>query len=840
MSTVARLIVVAQLTGNLAVQRGIAGIGSSAAGAQRSVSLLNATLGALAALGIGKVLGGYIDTFIGMENKLKVVVSDWRNLGDKMAEVQGIARRSRSDIDATVKLYQRTGLAVRQLGRDENDVSKFTETLSKAISLSGASAQEAQAAMIQLSQGLSKGVLNGDELRSVLEQLPFVADLIAKKMNVTRGELRKLGREGKITSTIILDAVIQSGADINTLFDATKVTIGQAFTVLNSSLLFFVGSLDAALGSSTLFNKIILFIADNIGVIATAALPIFANLLIGLGRTILPMLITQFGLLNTVMAASPLGRMSLIVVTLVLTLAQMTGGIDRLKQVLIGLGVAWGFVFGARALQSILMLFPGLTALRLAFTGLTLGAYMFGTISVKSFIATSLAALATAARLGVMGTIGLLAGRAVAAGATIAGVAWGGFMKIFSASGIGFIINLVGLIIAALVSFADKIKMTGDDTRTLKDVMVDAWNKIGTFIVSVINKIIDGINAMRKAWAAWMEEQYSGDIDHVSFDAGGGGGYDDAYDRLFGGSGRGTPADDFDSSDNLQKALDDSKLTGGISDIGSGVGSLTDLTGAIGSDQIGVGLDQIDMVDSVPDRTGSAVTKGLAPFFTTIGTALAGQGSGGKTSTIDMGRHRIPAEALRDAAQKAAAYKGTTAGYNNIMKQFEAGTITGDQASYLFNQLDSAVGSVVSGNKAGLVQLTHQPGGESLVKAIKNGASGANIQDFLDPQYNNGYLPVGRREQEAGQYLPGFKTGGQFDIPGMGGADSKLVQFWGSPGERVKISRNKSDEDDSGSRGERPIIVHFNVSSPDPNSFKKTQRQIAQDLANLIKTAGIR
>lgn len=201
------------------------------------------------------------DAFTNVQNRLRIVTSGVDGLNEATEELLRISNDTRVSFTATAELYTRTALAVRELGRSQEETLQFTESLNQAVILSGASAQEAQAGLIQLSQGLASGALRGDELRSVLEQLPVVADVIAKSMGVTRGELRELGKEGEITAEVILDAFKAARRELEGNFAKTVPTIGQSFTVLKNNLIVLVGGFQ---DTSSSLSELILIVADAV------------------------------------------------------------------------------------------------------------------------------------------------------------------------------------------------------------------------------------------------------------------------------------------------------------------------------------------------------------------------------------------------------------------------------------------------------------------------------------------------------------------------------------------------------------------------------------------------
>ncbi len=207
------------------------------------------------------------DTFTNYQNRLKLVTTGTENLTDVTERLFKISDNTRSSFGATAELFARVALASKDLGRSQEELLRFTESLNKAVILSGASAQEASAGIIQLSQGLASGALRGDELRSVLEQLPKVADVIAESLGITRGELRALGEEGKLSAGIIFDAFKKAEKGIAEDFAKTVPTIGQAFTQLTNQLIKLIGAFNNVTGASTLFAQTIQLVGSNLKIL---------------------------------------------------------------------------------------------------------------------------------------------------------------------------------------------------------------------------------------------------------------------------------------------------------------------------------------------------------------------------------------------------------------------------------------------------------------------------------------------------------------------------------------------------------------------------------------------
>ena len=196
-----------------------------------------------ATLAIGKEVLDLSDSYQVLSNKIRVVTDDETAMARVRDQLFDIAERTRSSNEGVVTVYTRLAASAKELGRTDQQLLQFTESLSKAVKISGATSAEASAGLIQLSQGLASGALRGDELRSVLEQLPAVADVIAQGLGVTRGELRKMGEDGKITANAVIDAFEKASGSIDERFGKSVATTSDLMQVLHNEIERTVGSL---------------------------------------------------------------------------------------------------------------------------------------------------------------------------------------------------------------------------------------------------------------------------------------------------------------------------------------------------------------------------------------------------------------------------------------------------------------------------------------------------------------------------------------------------------------------------------------------------------------------
>lgn len=256
--------IIVRESGARVVKRKFDEIGESARRATRGLRFLQNALWTLGAAGTIKGITHFLDILANFENRLRLVTNSTAEFNAVQKELFDLASRTRGEFESTAQIYTRVALAVKGYGYSQRDVLNFTESLNKAVILSGANVREANAAIIQLAQGMASGRLNGDELRSVLEQLPFAADVIAKHLGISRGEMRKWGRDGKITAQVVMDAFAAAAADIDAKFAQTVPTIGQSLQKLRTEFMRVLDRFDDVTGSSAGVARAIIGIANSL------------------------------------------------------------------------------------------------------------------------------------------------------------------------------------------------------------------------------------------------------------------------------------------------------------------------------------------------------------------------------------------------------------------------------------------------------------------------------------------------------------------------------------------------------------------------------------------------
>ena len=244
--------------------------------ASKSMDGLSVATRALAGYMAGLVTVGAaiskMDAYTGLQNRLKLVTNNQAELNKATEDTFQIAQRTYSTWDSVLQVYQRFSDNAKTLNLTMDDTARLTETVSKAVAISGATAEAADASLVQFGQALASGTLRGEELNSVMEQTPALAKAIAQGMGITVGELRSVAAEGKITSQEIVKALRNVESDVDALFGKTDITIGQSLTLLNNEITKFVGEASQGSGSAQALSGSIKVLAENLESISYVAI----------------------------------------------------------------------------------------------------------------------------------------------------------------------------------------------------------------------------------------------------------------------------------------------------------------------------------------------------------------------------------------------------------------------------------------------------------------------------------------------------------------------------------------------------------------------------------------
>lgn len=247
---------------------------------ERSLSSIEGTMSSLtgvakaliAALSVQQV-GAYAQAWQDLSNKLANAVRDsvppFETLADVTERVFDISQKTRSGLDATATLYARLERSTRSYGISVEDITKLTTIINQGFVVSGATAEEASNAIIQLAQGLASGALRGDEFNSVNEQGNRLMIALADSMNVSIGALRSMAAEGKLTTDVIVNGLLSQGDKIGQEFAKTTATISQSLEIANNNITKFFGENATVKTGVKIFSDSVISLSENLDVLST-------------------------------------------------------------------------------------------------------------------------------------------------------------------------------------------------------------------------------------------------------------------------------------------------------------------------------------------------------------------------------------------------------------------------------------------------------------------------------------------------------------------------------------------------------------------------------------------
>ncbi|EJG2193415.1 tape measure protein [Klebsiella oxytoca] len=222
-----------------------------------------------AALSVQQV-AEYADAWATVNNKLSNSLRPSEQLVDVTERVFNITQQTRSSLDATASLYARLERATRQYGTSADDLAKLTTIINQGFVVSGATAQEAENAIIQLSQGLASGALRGEEFNSVNEQGNRLIVALADSMGVSIGQMRNMAAQGKLTTDVVVNGLLSQGAVIGAEFANTTTTISQALQVAGNNITKFFGENSIVRTGAAIFSDAVVTVSENVGGLSAA------------------------------------------------------------------------------------------------------------------------------------------------------------------------------------------------------------------------------------------------------------------------------------------------------------------------------------------------------------------------------------------------------------------------------------------------------------------------------------------------------------------------------------------------------------------------------------------
>lgn len=408
-----------------------------------------------------------------VQARLKLVAGSQENAIYLNKQIFESAQRARGGYmemaDAVIQVSQ----SAHDAFPDPRKAVEFMEGIQKVFAIGGASKEAQKNAMLQLTQGLASGQLQGDEFRSIAENAPMIENIIAKSMGVSRGELKKLASEGKITADVIKNAIMNNMPEIEKQFESLPKTWGDHMqSIKNKAIRAFepVFQRISDLANSEGIRELV----DNVtGAIQTVA-PVFYWLVGVIGETINTAVWAFNTLSNFVRQHSSIMYVAMMVLGGVMAFYAIQAGIAAGRTIIAA---------GAMAIKAVAdwAETAALLAMILAQEGLNAALYACPLTWIIGLIVAVIVIIYLAVE-----AINYFCDANISVLGIVVGAFWAFGSAIFNVFALGW------NIIAAFVNFLANVFK--DPLHAVGNLFIDIWNGIWQFVKARINDIIDAIN----------------------------------------------------------------------------------------------------------------------------------------------------------------------------------------------------------------------------------------------------------------------------------------------------------------------------------------------------------
>lgn len=280
----------------------------------------------IAIAGAGSAVSNIVkmaDAYTVLQNKLQNVSTSQAQVNELTERLFDLANKTRTPVEETATAFTRFDRALKYMGKSQEDTLKMTETINKALVVSGTTATEASSALLQLSQAFNAGKLQGDEFRSISENMPIVLDAVAKAMGKPIAQVKQLSSQGAITADVLYRAFEIMGQQVNDTFGKTIPTLSQSMAVLRNNWMRFIGELNKSTGATAALSQLILTISNNLDTIAVSAASAGVALLVAFGPKLLAALKSATAAtleFTLALARNPIGLIAVALTALISTI----------------------------------------------------------------------------------------------------------------------------------------------------------------------------------------------------------------------------------------------------------------------------------------------------------------------------------------------------------------------------------------------------------------------------------------------------------------------------------------------------------------------------------------
>lgn len=308
--TTERIDIIIAEDGSRTVSRNINDVADSAKNADTAIISLQKTLKALGAAWAVNEVRKAADEYQSLQNRLQALGVSQNNLADTTNRLADISNRSFTELDKTATLYSRLVPAAKALGATQEDLFKFTQAASQAMTIFGTSGGTATGAMLQLSQAMSRGKVQAQEFRSLMDGMYPLLQVVAKNLDGAGGSVSKLRQmmlDGTLTSKDFFQAAVKGADELEVAMLKMSPTTTQVLVVLRNQFVLTIGKFNEAIGGTKLFAAAATGLISIIDPLTTAVIALGVSFAVFVG---IPFLIGKIATaltdLYVIMLANPL------------------------------------------------------------------------------------------------------------------------------------------------------------------------------------------------------------------------------------------------------------------------------------------------------------------------------------------------------------------------------------------------------------------------------------------------------------------------------------------------------------------------------------------------------
>lgn len=420
-------------------------------------------------------VGTSAEEFAGIQARLGLVANSQKEVAGLNQAIFESAQRARGSYFDMANAVSKLAINARDAFPDPAEVVGFTEGIQKLFAVGGASVAEQKSAMLQLTQALGSGRLQGDEFRSISENAPMLLNMISKELGVTRGEVKALAAEGKITSAVIKDSILKHMGDIDDAFAKVPKRWGDHFKKIGNMA---VVSFAPVFGAITRLanSKSVQTIVDNVSTAVQRLAPVFMGAVTAV-TWLIDLTADGLNMINTAFNEhSVLVKGALTAVSLAL------GHVAGMMLLAAGRATIAAAAFAAKTVADWAAT-AALIAMEYAQGGLNAAMYACPVTWLVGAVVGLVAVF-----YGAVAAVNYFAGASVSA----TGLIFGAFSFVFAE-----IYNMVVMIWNQFVDFANFLgAVFVDPLGAIYNLFADIWNGVVSLAADAVNSIIGLINKL--------------------------------------------------------------------------------------------------------------------------------------------------------------------------------------------------------------------------------------------------------------------------------------------------------------------------------------------------------